>query len=859
MNNQNKCQINELNQINSSSNNNCMSIIKTYIDYSSTDSRILKNLFNLEKIEAAKLELENFKKIETSQEKIQSILFDKTIFALLNKQKMPEREYHYLFYIFFIQEIYCFYIIELGHKNFSKFFKKFFNSCMKSKMFEEQEIVTYTNFYLIQLFQLITACYNECEISELKKHPIIAFNNKDDYIKIKYMKFLIKYILALTNFLDSKKNYKNYQIFIFETLLSVPIFNDYYMKQLNKIYLKKGIFSFSNNFIKHLLYPIINKSYEQSVHETSEYTKSFIKSILYYQPKYLINKNNSTLDNNFTPFYFLNIPILLNILRDMISNDDFIQKLIFKLINMFNNKINLFIDESNKLRVAELLLLDTINDRIIRNNLDIIEIIKPYFKNEEKNQNNFYFDTLFYDLCLEQYILLYLSIPNEQKKEINNANDSYLNQSNSQSIDLDDYNFTDKNISKKKSKQYYIDLIIKKYNNTNNFIINKYFRKTNDDNLNFDDFLSNKNLEELFILLDFLYLISINSDENNIIKNSISDIKKIIVCIIKKSFNENKFNCTIFDVIINIDKKYIPLSSEFSVITSNEILIKNSFVTFIKTYPLFLIFVINFYPKNNLPIAEFLKILKAFMIGYYTNVFNQIEENMNNYNHTLQFNYLNIIYFIIEQILDIYESISKNNNSINDCNKKIMKYLTYCLNCQKKVKNHFILSKYLIECVNCGEKCLFINTNLYDYLKKEKNELKKFIDECIFNVITGLTCNMIYKFIEKYEKRDKISMFCYSLYYKIMCEHFNFLNYIKLKLGKKIPYIINTSCEINNKEGALDENIKLFFDNYITDYNNYSFRTIYETIEKDKFISFNLYRKTIKHEYQLSKCKSYKL
>ena len=584
-----------------------------------------------------------------------------------------------------------------------------------------------------------------------------------------------------------------------------------------------------------------------------------IKSILYYQPKYLINEYNSTLDNNFTPFYFLNIPILLNILRDMISNDDFIQKLIFKLINIFNNKINLFIDESNKLRVTELLLLDTINDRIIRNNLDIIEIIKPYFKNEEKNQNNFYFDTLFYDLCLEQYILLYLSIPNEQKKEINNANDSYLNQSNSQSIDLDDYNFTDKNISKKKSKQYYIDLIIKKYNNTNNFIINKYFRKTNDDNLNFDDFLSNKNLEELFILLDFLYLISINSGENNIIKNSISDIKKIIVCIIKKSFNENKFNCTIFDVIINIDKKYIPLSSEFSVITSNEILIKNSFVTFIKTYPLFLIFVINFYPKNNLPIAEFLKILKAFMIGYYTNVFNQIEENMNNYNHTLQLNYLNIIYFIIEQILDIYESISKNNNSINDYNKKIMKYLTYCLNCQKKVKNHFILSKYLIECVNCGEKCLFINTNLYDYLKKEKNELKKFIDECIFNVITGLTCNMIYKFIEKYEKRDKISMFCYSLYYKIMCEHFNFLNYIKLKLGKKIPYIINTSCEINNKEGALDENIKLFFDNYITDYNNYSFRTIYETIEKDKFVSFNLYRKTIKHEYQLAKCKNYKL
>ena len=177
---------------------------------------------------------------------------------------------------------------------------------------------------------------------------------------------------------------------------------------------------------------------------------------------------------------------------------------------------------------------------------------------------------------------------NEQKKEINNTNYSYLNQSDSQSLDLNDYNFTDKNISKKKSKQNYIDLIIKKFNNTNNFIINKYFIKSNDDdNLNIDDFLSNKNVEELFILLDLLYLISIKSVENNIIKNSIKDIKKIIACIIKKSFNEKKFNCTIFDFIINIDKKYNPLSSEFCIITSNEILMKNSFVIFIETYPIY--------------------------------------------------------------------------------------------------------------------------------------------------------------------------------------------------------------------------------------------------------------------------------
>ena len=101
-----------------------------------------------------------------------------------------------------------------------------------------------------------------------------------------------------------------------------------------------------------------------------------------------------------------------------------------------------------------------------------------------------------------------------------------------------------------------------------------------------------------------------------------------------------------------------------------------------------------------------------------------------------------------------------------------------------------------------------------------------------------------------------IKLACFIIAYII--KHFNFLNYIKLKLGKKIPYIVDACCEINNKEGALDDNIKLFFDKYINDYNNYSFRTIYETIEKDKFVSFNLYRKTIKHEFQLAQCKNYK-
>ena len=147
---------------------------------------------------------------------------------------------------------------------------------------------------------------------------------------------------------------------------------------------------------------------------------------------------------------------------------------------------------------------------------------------------------------------------NEQKKEINNTNYSYLNQSDSQSLDLNDYNFTDKNISKKKSKQNYIDLIIKKFNNTNNFIINKYFIKANDDdNLNIDDFLSNKNVEELFILLDLLYLISIKSVENNIIKNSIKDIKKIIACIIRNHLTKRNLIALFLILLLILTKNII--------------------------------------------------------------------------------------------------------------------------------------------------------------------------------------------------------------------------------------------------------------------------------------------------------------
>ena len=848
-------------QNNSSLNINCMSTIKTYIEYSSSNFQVNKKLFDLDKFSAGKLEINNFKEVNASLEKTRAIYFDKTIFSLLDKQKMPEKEYHYLFYILFLQENFRLFAIQLGHKNFCKFFRKFFNSCIKSSLFNEEEIAAYIDFYLLLLFQLITKSKNEFDFLKLKQKSIINLKTIDT-VNQKYLKFLIKYILALVNVLDStKEEYKDYQINIFNAFLKIEdtFFNEYYLRQLNKIFLKKGIYSFDNNFIQHILYPIIYKNNKKSIYDFSLFSSGFTNCILKYIPKYYNNKNNNILlYTQGSPFYFLSIPILINILQEMTDNNDLIQNLLFKFLDPFNSKINLFIDDDNKLKVAEYLLTDTINNKIIKNHLDIFEVIKPYFKiNNNKNNNN-YFEYLFYDLTIEKYISFYYSYLSDKNKDNNNnINDTSLNNSLSQSQDYDEY--LNDNISKKKTNKNYIDLIIDKFNNTDNHFIKKYFNKIYDNNntnnninFNIDEFLTNINIEELFILLDIIYSISIKSNEVEIIKECILDVRKSIKYIISKSFKEKKFNCIIFNFINNIDKKYLPLSSEFDIMTSNTDLMNISFVDFIKTYPLFLIFVLNYYPKYNLEISQFFQILQSFMIGYKNNVFNQIDENIIQYNHTLQINYLTIVYIIIEKILDIYNN---KDNNINSIDKVIIRYLPYCLNCQKKQKNPFILSKYLSKCIYCGENALFVNTNLYDYLINNKNEIKNFINECIFPVITSLTCNILYKFMVKYEKRNINSMFCYHLYYKIMSEHFAFLNNVKLKIGKNIPFIIDTNCEINNKEGVLEENIKIFFEKYITEKNKYPFKIIYETIQNDEFISFNSFRKTIKHESKLAKFK----
>ena len=828
-----------------SQKNNVLSTIKTYIEDSSSNHKINTNICNIDEFNSGKLKINKYQNRKTSLEQIQAIYFDQTILSLIKRKKMEKTDYFYYFYIFFIRENYRSYVIQLGHKNFSKFFKKFFNSCIKSNIFSNYDFAQYIDCCLLSLYQLITGFHNENDIKKLKEKQIINLKDLDSVDK-KYMKLLVKYILAFCNILGYTKEYKNYPYIIFESFSKIKdnFFYENFMKQLNSIYLNKGLYVHGQKFIEDIFNSIISNDSKRSIYDFTDLTYFLVNTILHYQCNYFKNNNNKSniLHKNGSPFYFLNLFILNKIFNNMNIKKNLAQKLTFKFTDIFNNRINLFIDDDNKIKVAECLLIDTTNNKSLLKLLDTLKLIQNYFKldeNQSNNKVNKYFEYLFFDLTIDRYII-----------ESFGLNDNiHPAASNYQMISVND-----NNNSNEFSEKECCEKICDKFNNSKDYFINKYLNNQKNININEEEenekIIAEKSIEELFILLDMLYYISIKFPEKPKEK-IISDINIIIKCIIIKTFKEKKFNCSIFNFILNVEQKYLPLSSEFNIIKCNEILLKNSFVHFIKTYPIYIIFIINYFTKNNLQISELFSLLKSFMEGYNKKVFNSIDENMNEYNHTLQINYLNIIYFIINKILNIYYCGDKNNNDSNITKIKII-YLTYCINCQKKIKDPLLFSKYLCQCNYCGEKFLYINTNLDNYIYNNKNETKKFIDECIFDVITGITCNILYKFKVKYDNRNINSMFCYNLYYKIMSEHFQFLNEIKLIIGKNIPFVIDTNCDINNKEGSLEEYMNIFFERYLTNQNKYPFKAIYDTIDKDNYESFNSFRKTIKHECLLA-------
>ena len=839
---------------NESPNNNCMSTIKTSIEYSAPNFPLNMKLFELSPTDGFKYRMKGYEKRRASLEEIQAIYFDKTIFSHLKKQKMSNDDYFYLFYSFFVKENYRINVFKLGHKNFGKFFKKFFGACVKSKILNAYIIGGFIDFYQFNLYQLLTNS-NDSDISNLTQKEIIDLKSLD-CVDTKYMHFLVKYILGLANIMEYTKEYINYQKIIFESFVSIndKIFKQYFMKQINKMLLHKSIYIYGNKFIQEIFLSVIIKEGKKSLFDFNVFGSYLLNNILFNDSQYKSNnKKKNEKNNSKSVSYFLNLNNIINIMDDNLKDLNLIQTMLMKLTNLFNSKINLFVDDENKLRIAESLLNDTLNGKLIKKCLDVFDIIKPYLRLDENNNNNvIFFDYIFYDLCMDKYIIYYYNNPFAQKNEANKNIDQETSFSLSSQENNNSFNNNNSSISEKDI----MNKIIEKFNNSDNYFINKYFNRNNNINnaaISIDT-LSNLNIEELFILLDILYKISIKFPEDQI-KDCLSDIHKVIQCIIVKSSNENKFNSCIYNFIISVDLKYIPPPSEFDVFKSMDILLKKSFERFIISYPLFIIFIMNYIPRKNLDIKQFLNILQGFLNGYKTSVFNSIDENANTiYNFTLQINYLSIVYVIISEILRSLNKRDDNDNFDFSYNNDICKYLPYCIYCKKKIKKPLILAEYLCQCTYCGESMLYLNTNLKDYLNdiNNKNEIKEFVDNYIYDIITGLTCNILSKFIEKYEKRNTYSMFRYPLYYKIMKEHFKFLNNVKIIIGKSIPFVIDKNNNINNKEGSLEEYMNYFFEKFICEKTKYPFRTIYNAIIKDNFTIFNLYRKTIKHESELA-------
>ena len=876
---------------NEQQSNNAMPLIIADIRKNPKYFPPLQVLCNLSSIDCVKLELIKFETINLSKDDIQAALFDKTIFALLKRQKFYSKDHRVLFSFFFKRENFRKYCMTLGHKNFLKFFKKFFNACMdnRSDTFSSQKIFSVfdtgelINFYICELYKLISndktninfdKIENAESIKELhdkQKGNIINIKDLDNIDK-KFMKFLVKYILAFCNILENNKYYYNHPQIIYVILSEIndEFFKAYFMKQLFKIYLHKGIYENGTSFTSFIFTLIFSEKIKSHNYNFTETQFNLMETALNFMPKYLTNdKNKEMTYPNGSPFYFLNVLVLIRIMNDLRVEKDEQKLFLKKIMNKLSPKINLFIDDDNQLQVAELILTDNVNDNIIRQSLNEFQIIKHYLENIEIiNRTNYsrYFEYIFYDFSMRYYLFHLYNKNTEKNNSLFDSNsnqklhNAYLKReiykSSQEMKKIDD--FIKKEEPKKKvlSDKEIKEIILNTYNSSNDYFINKYFltkvkkkiageREKEKYEEKIGIILNNKTLEELFIILDILYFAYKFFEDK--IDESIEDIKNVIIYIMKKSYDNLKFNCCIYNFLLCIDQKFIPSPEKFDIIKSNQSLIKDKYnVQFIKTYPIFMIFFINYCSNNNYDIESFLEYIRAFINGYCKDVFNMIDSGKD-YNSILQLNYMKIIHFIIEEIFNVY--LDKNENIIFGTNIQI--FLPYCINCEKKMKNSIICGDYLSQCFYCGEKYLYVNTNIHKYLWNNKDKVKEFTEKYIFNFMTEITFNVLNKFDKKYNNRNQIPLFCYNLYYKLMQEHFKFMRYIQYIYRKKFPIDDNTISIFKNTEGTLEQELKEFYEKKLTQNKKYPFRNIYETIDKDNFISFNCYRKIIKHESAL--------
>jgi hypothetical protein len=132
-----------------------------------------------------------------------------------------------------------------------------------------------------------------------------------------------------------------------------------------------------------------------------------------------------------------------------------------------------------------------------------------------------------------------------------------------------------------------------------------------------------------------------------------------------------------------------------------------------------------------------------------------------------------------------------------------------------------------------------LNTNnLYDYLLKNKKPLENFVEKSLCGIIEKHTYYIKKSFAAKIEKeKNKLDLFRFNRFYKIMKEYFEFLNWVQNITKKKI-------------EGNLNDSIKELFME-IKKKNKYPLKEIFQLIIDEDFNSFNRCRKKIKYEFLL--------
>ena len=851
-------------------NASCMTVLNAKIDESSFDITSLKKFYESNKLNTAKLEMQAFEKNKGAINYIYETLFDKIILSILGKQKMMKKDHLFLFYFFFKKEYYK-HFQRLNYANTGKFLKKFFNRCIKSvgkyKFFTNEELIEFINFYMTELYSIIGKDKNvkrvqtAKDIQDLKNKQIKKLDELDlkDW---KFVKNLVKYILAFCDLLEVKKSYVKYHWPIFTTFYEIrdAKFKNYFQKQLYKICLKKGIYKYGSYLLQYIFFPFLFKNHKISKYQITEGDYNLLAIILSYIPEKLIEKeeDKKTKYKSGSPFYLLNTTILLKIMNDLLINEKMKKFLLYKIANSFNQKINLFVDDGNKLRIAEFLLTDTTDNKKIMKNFDKMILIKPFIKNIDTLNNNKdfwqYFEYLFFYLSADIYIKEQ-SLPTNKAPNKQNLDLSYFyikSQDPNNTSDFIDLNSDILEKEKKDNKK----IIISKFQKSNDRFIQRYFNHDYPESMDESDLetiLAQKNIETLFLLLDISYYISIKIRDEKIIKRSVEDIKKIISLIIVKSYENNKktFNCTILDFILKVDLKYLPSPDYFDIIKSicHTVLTKDEQKFFI-SYPISIIYLLNFCPINNYDAQDFLLKIKQFIQGYSNEItFKKLDES---YGHTIQINYLFVVNFIFEQII----IINRGNISKEDENENTIRHLPYCPNCSKKFTNPIICSEFLSKCPYCYENCLYINTNLYNYFKRNKCNLKEFLNETIHS-ISNITLNILKKFDEIKERekeKEKIDVYSYNLFFKLMKNQFQFLNDFQPILGKNILRL-DEKYTIGKKVETLGELINNSFNFLEEQEDEDTLNIVFKYIQKDVFNSFDSYRKSIKHKTVLAELK----